>query len=203
MMIDKPKRKTSELRLTYHDKSWLCVLYRWAKVSKVRHFHVPLSPEICLTCLQPTEETRNLPSDEVYIRKREIAPLDDGSGYEFQAEIRRGWRGYDQPDVNGLIADDGYGQSLVTIRTYPGNMTSIGVISMLACCYGAWHSPERIAICGLLFMLVVFAVMALAEQDASLDHIASVLTKTQPAPSDPTLPPPVKIRHHKNMQRKL
>lgn len=203
-MFDKPKRKNNEIRLSYYDKNWLYAFYRWARVSQSRHIHIPFSPEICLQRLKPIDDTQNLPSDKIHIRKKEIVPLDDGSGYEFQAQIRIGWREYHQPDVNGLIVDDGYGQSLVTLRTYPPMLYVGGIILLLLCCYGSWHSLERGVVCGFALMLLVPCFGAIADQANALDYIVDQFTQPQPLPAlDEDGLPLKKPRRLKNMQRKF
>jgi|GEM_PF-6486854 len=121
-MIDKPKRKNNELTLTRYDRVWLYQLYRWGKVAKMRHIHVALSPKICLERLKPIEDKRKIQHSETYIRNIEVLAPDSEVGYEFQAQIN-GPRDYHQTNVNGLIVDDSYGQSFVTLRTYPAPVT--------------------------------------------------------------------------------
>jgi hypothetical protein len=183
-MITKLKRKNSDTILTRYDKGGLYACYRWLRLSRTMQIAISVSPEICIMHLQQAKAyywKREIFSSP--ISNVEVFPLNHGAEYEFQAKVVKAGRGGSQIYINGLIVENGDGQSLVMLRTYShSGFISIGCMMMwILFSLIQQYPPEGIALGILIFgsVLMLFYLIGIEDQVTSYNIISDYITQSQ------------------------
>ena len=194
-MIDKLKRKNSEIALTRYDDIALLNVFRWFRLLRTRQITIPISLKSCIRRIQDIPITPDY--EHGYVYEIDVTPLN--TGCEFRVQAWRRW-GLSQPAVNGWLEEDGSGQSLVTLRAYPSTIYIVLNLIMLLFGLLSLKTPGIEMFCGGIFFVVLGIVYlgTVIQQLNALNHIANRLCLMPP-------PPMMQIpgKRLKNVQRKF